>query len=75
MAIELPRELNPFLLLLYSVLEKLLLPAVKHRRLQAQFFTQIRNRHFVQKMPPQNGNLFFSSVVLTLFPDTFAPLS
>ena len=40
-----------------SVLEELLLPAVEHRRLQAQFFTQIRNWHFVQKVPPQNSNL------------------
>src|SRR5712691_3222110 len=58
-----------------SVLEELLLPAVEHRRLQAQFFTQIRNWHLVQKVPPQNGNLLLSSVVLALFPHTFAPLS
>src|SRR5229473_5333658 len=82
------QELNPFLLLLHlaagtllslkgcrSVLEELLLPAVEHRRLQAQFFTQIRNWHLVQKVPPQNGNLLLSRVVLALFPHTFAPLS
>src|SRR6266571_3293095 len=79
------QKLNPFLLLLHlavgtflrlkgsrSVLEELLLPAVEHRRLQAQFFTQIRNWHLVQKVPPQNGNLLLSSVVLALFPHTFA---
>src|SRR5260370_42350501 len=50
------QELNPFLFLLRlaartfrrlesgrSVLEKLLLPAVEHRRLQSQLFTQIEN--------------------------------
>jgi hypothetical protein len=30
-----------------SVLEELFLPAVEHRRLQSQFFTQIRNRDLV----------------------------
>jgi len=58
-----------------SVLEELLLPAVEHRRLQTQFFTQIRNWHFVQKVTPQNGNLLFSVVVPPFFPDMFAPLS
>ena len=50
-----------------SVLEELFLPTVKYRRLQAQFFTQIRNCHLVQKVSPQNRNLLFSSVVLALF--------
>jgi len=82
------QELNPLLFLLClaarmfrrleggrSVLEKLFLPALKHRRLQAQLFTQIRNWHLVQKVSPQNRNLLFSSVVLALFSHTFAPLS
>src|SRR5437660_4103355 len=82
------QELNPFLFLLRlaartfrglegsrSVLEELFLPTVKYRRLQAQFFTQIRNWHLVQKVSPQNRNLLFSSVVLALFSHTFAPLS
>jgi hypothetical protein len=33
-----------------SVHEELFLPAIEHRRLQAQFFTQIGNWHLVQKM-------------------------
>src|SRR6266403_2643119 len=57
-----------------SVLEELLLPAVEHCRLQAQFFTQVRNWHLVQKMSLQNGHLFLRSVVLAFFPHTFAPL-
>jgi hypothetical protein len=44
-----------------SVLEELLLPAVEHRRFQAQVFTQVRNWHLVQKVTPQNRNLLFSS--------------
>jgi transposase len=54
------QELNPFLFLLRlaartfrrleggrSILEELFLPAVEHRRLQSQFFTQIGNRDLV----------------------------
>jgi hypothetical protein len=57
------QEPNPFLFLLRlaartfrrlegsrSVLEKLFLPAVEHRRLQAQFFTQIGNWDLSQKL-------------------------
>src|SRR5215469_10626431 len=82
------QELNPFLLLLHlavgtllrlkgsrPVLEELLLPAVKHRRPQAQFFTQVRDRHLVQKMPPQDRYFLFCAVMLPFFPHTFAPLS
>ena len=82
------QELNPFLLLLHlavgtllclkgrrSVLEELLLPTLEHRRPQARFLTQIRDWHFIQQMPPQNGNLLFSTVMLSSFPHTFAPLS
>jgi hypothetical protein len=58
-----------------SVLEELLLPAVEHSRPQAHFLTQIRDWHFVQKVPPQNGYLLFSAVMLSFFPHTFAPLS
>jgi hypothetical protein len=47
-----------------SVLEELLLPAVEHCRPQAQFLTQIRDGHLVQKVPPQNGYLLFCCVML-----------
>src|SRR5512141_579152 len=82
------QELNPLLLLFYltggtflgleggcSVLKELFLPAVEHRRLQAEFFTEIRNWHLVQKMSPQYGNLLFGGEVLPFFSHTFSPLS
>ena len=47
------------------VLEKLLLPAVEDRRLQAQFVTQGRDRRSFQQMPPQDGDLLFCGVVLS----------
>src|SRR3974377_662770 len=58
-----------------SVLEQFLLPAVEHRWPQAQFFTQLRDGHFVHKMPPQDGYFFFWGEMLSFFPHTFAPLS
>src|SRR5215467_16049295 len=61
------QELDPFLLLLHlsvgtplrlksggSVLEQFFLPAVEHRRPQAQFFTQVRDGHLIQKVTPQD---------------------
>src|SRR5271165_4211936 len=72
------KNLNPFLLLLHlavgtllslkgsrSVLEELLLPAVEHRRPQAQFLTQVRDRNPVQKVAPQNGHLLLCGVMLS----------
>src|SRR5580692_5527958 len=58
-----------------SVLEQFLLPAVEHRWPQAQFFTQLRDWHFVHKMPPQDGYFFFWGEMLPFLPHTFAPLS
>jgi hypothetical protein len=58
-----------------SVLEKLVLPAVEHRRLESRLVTQIRDRHSFHQMPPQNGNLLFRRVVLPLLLHVFAPLS
>jgi len=82
------QELDPFLLLLHlalgtllrlksggSVLEQFLLPAVEHRWPQAQFFTQLRDWHFVHKMPPQDGYFFFRREMLAFLPHTFALLS
>jgi hypothetical protein len=82
------QELDPFLLFLHlavgtllklksggSVLEQFLLPAVEHRCAQAQFFTQFRDWHTVQKMPPQDGYFFFWGEMLPFLPHTFAPLS
>src|SRR2546425_9915247 len=82
------QELNPFLFLLHlamgtllslksspSVLEELLLPAVEHRRPQAQFLTQVRDGHLVQKVSPQDGYFLFCGVMLPFLPHTFAPLS
>src|SRR5579863_4166765 len=58
-----------------SVLEELLLPTIEHCRPQAQFLTQIRDRHLVQKVPPQDGYFLFCCVMLTFLPHTLAPLS
>ncbi len=58
-----------------TVLEELFLPAVEYRWLQPQFLTQIGNRHFVQQVPSQDGNLLFSSLVLSLFSHASSPLS
>src|SRR5580704_17208772 len=82
------QELDPFLLLLHlslgtllrlksggSVLEQFLLPAVEHRWAQTQFFTELRDWHFVHKMPPQDGYFFFRGEMLPFLPHTFAPLS
>ena len=82
------QELDPFLLLLHlavrtllrlksggSVLEQFLLPALEHRWPQAQFFTQLRDGYFVDKMPLQDGNFFFWGEMLPFLPHTFAPLS
>gem|GEM_PF-3791407 len=57
------------------VLEELFLPTVEYRWLQSQFITQIGNRHFIQQVPPQDGNLLFSGVVLSLFSLASSPLS
>jgi len=35
-----------------AVLEELLLPAVEDRGLESLFFTQLRDRHLLQQMPP-----------------------
>src|SRR5579863_4724080 len=45
------------------------------RQPQAQFLTQLRDWHFVDKMPPQDGYFFFWSEMLPFLPHTFAPLS
>ena len=66
---------SPLLECRRSVLEKLLLPAVEQGRLQLKFVTQIRDRHSLHQMPPQNGNLLFRRVVLPLLLHVFAPLS
>src|SRR5580700_5131895 len=58
-----------------AILEELFLPAVEHRRLQSMLLTKIRNRHFIQQVPSQDGNLLFSGVVLSPFSHTSSPLS
>jgi hypothetical protein len=50
-----------------AILEELFLPTVEHRGLQPIFLAQIGYRHFVQQVPPQDGNLLFRSIVLSLF--------
>jgi hypothetical protein len=58
-----------------SVLEEIFLPAAEHRWPQAEFFTQLRDGHFVHKMPPQDGYFLFWGEMLPFLPHTFAPLS
>src|SRR5882762_10198904 len=58
-----------------AILEELFLPTIEYRWLQSQFITQIGNRHFIQQVPPQDGNLLFSGVVLSLFSHASSPLS
>src|SRR5439155_16503514 len=52
-----------------------LVPAVEHRRPQAQFLTQVRDGHLVQKVSPQDGYFLFCGVMPPFLPHTFAPLS
>src|SRR5215472_9771669 len=56
-------------------LKEFFLPTVEHRWLQPIFLAQIGNRHFIQQVPPQDGNLLFPSVVLSLFSHAPSPLS
>jgi hypothetical protein len=51
------------------------LPTVEHCWLQTQFITQIRNRHLIQQVPSQNGDLLFRGVVFSLFSHVSSPLS
>src|SRR5947199_6417429 len=56
------------------VLEELLLPTVEDRGLEFQFVAQFRDRHLLDQMPSQDGNLFFPRVVLALLLHAFSPL-
>ena len=58
-----------------AVLEELLLPAVEDRGLQVEFIAELRDRHLLQQMPPQDGDLLFRCVVLPLLLHAFARLS
>src|SRR5215472_4154258 len=57
-----------------SVLEELFLPAVEDRGLQAEFIAELRDRLVLQQMPPQDGDLLFRRVVLSLLLQAFSPL-
>ena len=56
------------------VLEKLLLPPVEDRGLQAEFVAELRNGLLLQQMPPEDGDLFFGRVALPLLLHAFSPL-
>src|SRR3954467_11104254 len=58
-----------------SVFEELLLPTVEGGRLESQFVAQLRDRHLLDQMSSQDGNLFFRRVVLAFFLHAFSPLS
>src|SRR5262245_56573392 len=57
------------------VLKELFLPAVEHRWLEPQLVTELGDRLLFQKMAPENGDLFFSCVVLSCFLHACSPLS
>ena len=57
------------------VLEELLLPPVEYRGLQPQLVAQLRNRHLLNKMPSEDGDLFLCCVVLPFLLHAFSPLS
>jgi len=57
------------------VLKELLLPAVEDGGVDAGLFAQVRDRNFLQEMPPQDGDLLFCGVVLPLLSHAFSPLA
>src|SRR6516225_9488676 len=69
----LPKPVAPLQIQAYGF--QVSLPTVEHRWLQPMFLTQIRNRHFIQQVPPEDNNLLFPSVVLSLFSHAPSPLS
>src|SRR5215831_8934594 len=42
-----------------AVLKELFLPAVEDRGLEPVLVTQLRDRHLLQQMPPQDGDFLF----------------
>jgi len=56
------------------VLEELFQPTVENRGMKAIFLTEIGNRHLVDQVPAQNGDLLFRGVMLTLVAHEFSPL-
>ena len=58
-----------------AVLKEVLLPAVEYRRLQGELVAELRDRLAVHQIPPQNGDLLFGCVVLSLFPHASSPLA
>ena len=57
------------------VFEEFLLPTVEHRWLQSQLVTELRDRLLLQQMPPEDGDLLISGVMLSWFLHAFSPLS
>jgi hypothetical protein len=58
-----------------AVLKEFFLPAIEYRRLQSEFVAELRDRLVLDQMPPQNGDLLFGCVVLSLFPHASSPLA
>ena len=58
-----------------SVFKQLLLPPVENRRLESHFVAELGNRLLFQQMPPQDGDLLFSCMVLPCPFHAFSPLS
>ena len=58
-----------------AVLEELFLPTIENRRLKYQLVAELRDRLVVNQMPPQNGDLLFGCVVLSLLSHASSPLA
>jgi hypothetical protein len=60
---------------LAEIAHRLRRKALEYRRLQSMLLTQIRKRHIIEQVPPEDGNLLFRSVVLSLFSHASSPPS
>ena len=58
-----------------AVFKELFLPAVENRRLKRQPVAELRDRLVVDQMPPQNSDLLFGCVVLSLLLHASSPLA
>ena len=58
-----------------AVFKEFFLPTVENRRLKYQLVAELRDRLVVNQMPPQNGDLLFGCVVLSLLSHASSPLA
>ena len=58
-----------------AVLKEFFLPAVEYRRLRGEFVADLRDRLVLDQMAPQNADLLFGCVVLSLLPHASSPFA